>query len=114
MTALRGPIQAPLDPHRSYGTGIGRFAPQDAMVTLPFHLDRWYIEIEAGEFVAQGFALCRDKEPMQLLFKRVKILDGLVRFATLTEKVLELIHGVGITRQEVTVLQCLHGGSPLA
>ena len=27
---------------------------------------------------------------------------------------LELIHGVGITRQEGTVLQCLPGGSPLA
>jgi hypothetical protein len=51
---------------------------------------------------------------MQLLFKSVKILDGRMRFATLPQKVLELIHSVGITGQEVTALQCLHGGSPLA
>jgi hypothetical protein len=34
------------------------------MVPLPFHLDRGHIEIEAGQFVAQRFALCSDKEPM--------------------------------------------------
>ena len=33
--------------------------------------------------------------------------------STLTQKVLELIHGMGITGQEVTALQCLHGDSPL-
>jgi len=83
------------------------------MATLPFHLDRRHIEIEAGQFVAQRFTLCRDKEPMQLLCKSLKLLDGLVRCAPLPQKVLELVHGVGITGQEVTVLQCLHGGSPL-
>jgi len=43
---------------------------------------------------------------MQLLGKRVEIRHGLVRFATLTQNVVELIHGVGISGQEVTVLQC--------
>ena len=37
-----------------------------------------------------------------------------VRFTTLTQQVMQLIHGVGSTGQEGTVLQCLHGGSPLA
>jgi hypothetical protein len=64
--------------------------------------------------VAQRFALGDDKEPMQLLFKRVESLHGRVRFATLTQKGMELIQGVGITGQEVIVLQCLHGDSPLA
>ena len=53
-------------------------------------------------------------EPMQLLCKRVEIRHGLMCFATLTQKVVEWIHGVGIAGQEVTVLQCWHGGSPLA
>jgi hypothetical protein len=39
---------------------------------------------------------------MQLLFKSVEVGDGLVRASTLTQKILELIHGVGITGQEVT------------
>jgi hypothetical protein len=84
------------------------------MVTLPFDLERWHIEIEAGQFVAQRFTLRRDKALMQRLCKRVKILDGLVRFATLTQKGLELIHGVGIAGQKVMALQCLHRDSPLA
>jgi hypothetical protein len=84
------------------------------MVPLPIDVNHWDIEIEAGQFLAQRFALGGDKEPMQLLFKSVEILHRLVRFATLTQKVMELIHGVGVTGQEVTVLQCLHGGSPLA
>ena len=84
------------------------------MVPLPVDLDHGDIEIKAGQFLAQRFALGGDKEPMQLLFKSVEILHRLVRFATLTQKVMELIHGVGVTGQEVTVLQCLHGGSPLA
>jgi len=50
---------------------------------------------------------------MQLLFKRVEIRHGLARFSTLTQKVMELIHGVRITGQEITGLQCLHGGFPL-
>src|SRR5262245_47786058 len=51
---------------------------------------------------------------MQLLFKSAEILHGLVCFATLTQKVMELVHGMGISGQEVTVLQCLHRGFPLA
>jgi len=84
------------------------------MVPLPVDLDRGDIKVEAGQFVAQRFALGGDKEPMQLLCKSVEILHGLVRVATLPQKILELIHGVGISGQEVTVLQCLHGDSPLA
>jgi hypothetical protein len=84
------------------------------MVPLPCDLDRWHIEIKAGQFLAQRFAFCRDKEPMQLLFKSLESRNGLASFSTLTQKVLELIHGVGITGQEVMVLQCLHGGFPLA
>jgi hypothetical protein len=49
---------------------------------------------------------------MQLLLKSMQIFDGLVRFATLTQKGLELIHGVGITGQETMTLQCLHRGIP--
>jgi hypothetical protein len=84
------------------------------MVTLSFDLDRRHIEIKAGQFSAQRFAFCRDKEPMQLLFKSVESLHGLASFSTLTQKVLELIHSMGITGQEVMALQCLHRGSPLA
>ena len=84
------------------------------MVPLSCDLDRRDIEIEAGQLLPQGFALCRDKEPMQLLFKSVEVFDGLMSVSTLTQKVLELIHGMSITGQEVTALQCLHRGSPLA
>jgi hypothetical protein len=84
------------------------------MVPLPGDLDRGDIQVEAGQFVAQRFTLGGDKEPMQLLFKSAEVLYGLVRFATLTQKVLKLVQGMGIAGQEVTVLQCLHGGSPLA
>jgi hypothetical protein len=84
------------------------------MVPLPVDLDRGDIQVEAGQFVAQRFTLGGDKEPMQLLFKSVEILHRLVRFATLTQKVLKLIHSVRIIGQEGTVLQCLHGGPPLA
>jgi len=84
------------------------------MVPLPVDLDHWDIEIKAGQFLAQRFALGGDKEPMQFLCKSVEMLHRLVRCATLTQKGMELIHGVGVTGQEVTVLQCLHGGSPLA
>src|SRR3989442_12650153 len=113
-TAVSLPIQAPLDPHRSPRTGRGRCTPQDAMVTLPFDLERRHIESEAGQFVAQRFTLRRDKEPMELLCKGIQIFDGLVRGSTLTQKVLELVHGMGITGQEVMTLQCLPRGSPLA
>jgi hypothetical protein len=64
--------------------------------------------------LAQRFALCGHKEPLQVLFKRIEVYDGLMRFATLLQKILELIHGMGITEQEVMTLQCLHRGSPLA
>jgi hypothetical protein len=83
------------------------------MAALPLDLDRWHIEIEASQFMPQRFAFCGDKEPMQLLFKSVEIRHGLTRVSTLTQKSLELIHGVRITGQEFTGLQCLHGGSPL-
>src|SRR5947209_6393367 len=83
------------------------------MVALPVDLDRWHIEIEASQFVAQRFALYRDKEPMPLLFKRVEVLHGLTRCSTLPQKVLQLIHSRGLTGQQGTALQCVHGGSPL-
>src|SRR5215471_17921365 len=81
------------------------------MVALTVDLDRRHIEIEAGQFVAQRFALCGDKEAMQLLFKRVQVRDGRRCFAALPQKILELIHGVGLTGQERRTLQCLHGAS---
>jgi hypothetical protein len=84
------------------------------MVPLPGDFDHGDIKIEAGQFVAQGFPLGGDKEPMQLLFHSIEMLHRRVRFATLTQKILELIHRAGLTGQEGTVLQCLHGGSPLA
>jgi hypothetical protein len=84
------------------------------MVPLPVDFDHGDIKIEAGQLVAQGFPLGGDKEPMQLLFHSIEILHGRVCFATLTQKILELIHRAGLTGQEGTVLQCLHGGSPLA
>jgi hypothetical protein len=83
------------------------------MAAFPLDLERWHIEIEAGQFVAQRFALCGDKESMQLLFKSVEIRHGLARFSTLTQKGMELIHSRRITGQEITGLQCLHGASPL-
>jgi hypothetical protein len=70
------------------------------------------IQVEARQCVAQRFALGGNKEPMHLLFKRVEILYGLVGCAMLTPKVLKMIRGMGITGQAVTVLQCLHWGSP--
>jgi hypothetical protein len=84
------------------------------MAPLSVDLDHGDIKVEAGQFLAQRFALGGDKEPMQLLFKSAEVLHGFVRIATLTQKVLELVHGVGIAGQEVTGLQCLHRGSPLA
>src|SRR5262249_50358175 len=83
------------------------------MVVSPVDLDRGHIEIEASQFVAQRFALRRDKEPMHLLFKRVEILHGLTRCSTLPQKVLQVIYSRGLTGQKGTALQCLHGGSPL-
>src|SRR5215468_9980995 len=84
------------------------------MVPLPVDVERRHIEIEAGQFVAQRFTLCRHKEPMEFLFKGLQIFDGLVRGAPLTQKVLELVHSMGITGQEVMTLQCWQRGSPLA
>jgi hypothetical protein len=81
------------------------------MGPLPVDFNHGDIKIEAGQFVAQRFALCRHKEPMQLLLETMQVFDGLVRFATLTEKVLELIHRGGLIGQKGTALQCLHGGS---
>src|SRR5207302_2774119 len=80
---------------------------------LPVDLDHRPIESETGQCMAQRFALCRDKAPMQLLCKRGESLHGLTRFATLPQQVMELIHGVGITGHAVMALPCLHGGSPL-
>src|SRR5215470_19789713 len=84
------------------------------MVPLPVDVERRHIEIEAGQFVAQRFTLCRHKEPMEFLFKGLQIFDGLVRGAPLTQKGLELVHSMGITGQEVMTLQGWHRGSPLA
>jgi hypothetical protein len=84
------------------------------MISLSVDLDCGDIQVEASQFVAQRFTLGGDKEPMQLLFKYVEILDGLVCCATLPQKVLQLIHRMGLTGQAGTVLQCLHRGSPLA
>jgi hypothetical protein len=84
------------------------------MVPLPVDFDHGDIKINAGECVAQGFPLGGDKEPMQCLFYRIEILQRRMRFATLTQKLLELIHRAGLPGQVGTVLQCLHGGSPLA
>src|SRR5262249_25318927 len=58
--------------------------------------------------------LGRDKEPMELLCKRVESRHGLACFATLPQKGMQLIHGVAITGQEITGLPCWHRGSPLA
>jgi hypothetical protein len=74
------------------------------MVPLPVDIERRHIKIETGQFVAQRFTLRRDKEPMELLFKGLQIFDGLVRGATLPQKVLELVHGMGITGHEVLTL----------
>ena len=113
-TALRVPVQAPRDPHRSYRTALGRGTPQDTLAPLPVDLDHGDIKVAAGQVLAQGFALGGDKEPMQLLFNSLEILHGFVRFATLTQPILELVHGVGIAGQEGTVLHCLPRDSPLA
>ena len=48
------------------------------MIALPGDLKRRHIEVEGRQFLAQCFALCGDKEPMQLLFKSIEIRDGLV------------------------------------
>ena len=45
------------------------------MVPLPVHLEHGDIEIKAGQFLAERFALGSDKAPMQLLFKGVEILS---------------------------------------
>src|SRR5262245_32430678 len=90
--AVSLPIQAPLDPHRSHRTSIGGGTAYDAMVTLPFDLERRHIEVEASQFTAQRFTLRRDKEPVELLFKGIQSFDGLVRGSTLTQKVLEVVH----------------------
>lgn len=101
---LSGPIQAPCDSHRSHRTGIGRGTPQDLMVPLLPNVAPRDIEVEAGQFVAQCCALGSDKEPMDLLFQSVEILYRRARFTTLTQEILELIHRVGLTGQEGTVL----------
>jgi hypothetical protein len=84
------------------------------MVPLSVDVEPRHIEIEAGQCAAQRFTLRRPKEPMELLFKGLQIFDGLVRGALLTQKVLELVHSMGIAGQEVLTLQCLQRGSPLA
>jgi hypothetical protein len=84
------------------------------MVPLPVNIKRWHIEIEAGQCVAQRFTLCRNTEPMPLLCKARQLLDGLVHGSTLTQKGLELVHGMRSTGQELLTLQGLPRGSPLA
>jgi hypothetical protein len=84
------------------------------MVPLPAAVERRHIEIKAGQFVAQRFTLRRHKEPMEFLFKGLQLFDGLVRGATLTQKVLELVHGMGITGQEVMTLQQFPPMAPIS
>jgi hypothetical protein len=74
------------------------------MVPLPVDVERRHIKIKTAQFVAQRFPLRRHKEPMEVLFKGLQIFDGLVRGATLTQKVLELVHSLSITGQEVMTL----------
>jgi hypothetical protein len=83
------------------------------MIALTFHLNGGHIEIKTASCVASCFAFSGHTEPMQFLFKGLKVLNGLGSLATLAQKVLELIHGVRVTGQESTALQCLHGDSPL-
>jgi hypothetical protein len=107
-------IQGPFHADRSGSTAVGLLTPQHPSIPLPVHFDHWHIHIKACKFLPERFTLGGDKEPMQLLFKRVEILHGLVRVATLPQKGLELIHSVSITGHEVLALPCLHRGSPLA
>src|SRR2546423_4324655 len=107
------PVQAPLDTDRSRSTVVRRGTSPDALLAFPCPLDGRHIESKPAACAAQRFALSRHKEPMQLLCKGLKVLDGLGCGATLTQKLLELIHRVRVTGQEVATLQCLHGASPL-
>jgi hypothetical protein len=56
--------------------------------------------------VAQGFPLGGDKAPMPLLVHSIERLHRRMRFATLTQEIMELIHRAGRTGQEGPVLQC--------
>src|SRR5438477_5798307 len=103
MAVVRGgSVQAPLDPDRSRCTVVRRGTSQDAVIARPLHLDGRHIEVKTAEFVAQRFTFRRHKEPMQLLFKSLQVLNRLGACSTLTQKVLELIHSVCVTGQEVT------------
>ena len=113
VTATRGPLHTPHHPSRACRTGRGRCAPPDAMAALPLDLARRPLESAAAQFVPQRFALCGAQEPLQLLGQSVECRHGLTRFSTLTQKGMELIHGVRITGQECTGRPCLPGGSPL-
>jgi hypothetical protein len=84
------------------------------MTALSGHLKSWHIAIEASPFVSQRFTLRGDTESMELLCKSVEILHRIASLSTLPEKVLELVHGMSVSGQEMTGLQCLHRGSPLA
>jgi len=83
------------------------------MVPLPVDLDRRAIQVEAGQGVAQRCALGGATELRQRLGKSVERLHGLTRLAMLPQHILALLHGVGLSGQEVMVLQGLPGGSPL-
>src|SRR5215831_451428 len=96
-------IQAPLDTDRSRGTGVRRGTSQDAVIAHPIYLDEGHIEVKTAQFIAQRFPFRGDKEPMQLLFKGLKVLNGLRDFSTLTQKGLELIHGVSNSNFDFTV-----------
>jgi hypothetical protein len=83
------------------------------MIALTGDLEGRDIEIEARQVLGPCFARGGDKAPMPLLCTSIEVCDGTVRFSTLTQKTLELVHRVRSTGQEVTALQCWHGGSPL-
>ena len=66
----------------------------------------YQLRIKAGQFLAQGFALGRDKETVQALFEGGKVLDRFRRLTTLVQEGLEVIHGAGLTGQGLKTLQC--------
>jgi hypothetical protein len=101
------PVQAPRHCERSSHT-VRRDGPALLRPRASGPRDR------SGRTPAPELRRSGDKAPMQLLCTSVAVCDGLVRVSTRTEKVLERLHGVGSTGQEVPALQGLHGGSPLA
>jgi hypothetical protein len=84
------------------------------MIALPGDLEGRDIEIEARQVLGPCCARGGDQAPMPLLCTSIEVCDGTMRFSTLTQKTLELVPGVRSTGHEVTALQGLQGGSPLA